>query len=732
MTRHHLFFARLACALSIVVILFSFAGTLPVQAQEPAPPCPKGDDGQCIPPSDSDLTAESTATLKLFTKVTQKGWYGADGVGMSNLGYGTVHTPYMAPGSAVTKAYLYWAILGPPSKPGFVYNRGYINGHAVYGTLLGSAEPDSSYPHAPQDIKAYSYRADVTAYVNKTSLGANALSNFASGRTDGADRWLYGPSYPLVDGASLVVLYKNASFPTSTVTIYNGASPLRSTDTVHLSFAGVNATYPSGLAYTTFIGAEGENYYGASSRFFENDLPSVIWNGSDPNGNNVNYYWGNVWDTMTVELTYMVNAPENDFWFSTHKDDFTPIWVAQVLAYSSGSQDTDGDSLPDGWELHGFDPNRDGYVEVPLPDYGASMWHKDLFVEADYMVDPDGNKYLPAISQLNDIVTVFNQAPVKNPDGTTGIHIHIDTGGADRTTPPETYANFNYYGGNQVPHTHNLGADTPGCSTYDWTAFQTYKDYNFYSARKPIFHYMIFADRLAPCFGTSSGMSRNGATDALFIKGAMDFIVSLGGWGGHGSDTDREGTFIHELGHNLGLRHGGNNHDNYKPNYLSVMNYLYQTMGVYRNGNVGHYDYSRFLLPSLNETSLYEIKGLQMPAAELVNGYATWWRCPSGAMNAAIANSALDWNCDGYIQVPPVKVDVNWPVTYPDGVTPYPHYYTALGSQNNWASITFKGNGMVGNALVLGELAAQGPLTTKWVDELKEENVPPAPSEPMR
>jgi hypothetical protein len=39
-------------------------------------------------------------------------------------------------------------------------------------------------------------------------------------------------------------------------------------------------------------------------------------------------------------------------------------------------------------------------------------------------------------------------------------------------------------------------------------------------------------------------------------------------------------TVMHELGHNLGLMHGGFENANYKPNYWSVMNYLYQLEGL--------------------------------------------------------------------------------------------------------------------------------------------------------
>jgi uncharacterized repeat protein (TIGR01451 family) len=51
------------------------------------------------------------------------------------------------------------------------------------------------------------------------------------------------------------------------------------------------------------------------------------------------------------------------------------------------------------------------------------------------------------------------------------------------------------------------------------------------------------------------------------------------------------GSIMHELGHNLNLDHGGNEGDNCKPNYVSVMNYDNQ-FGINRNGGGGILDYS--------------------------------------------------------------------------------------------------------------------------------------------
>jgi len=156
-----------------------------------------------------------------------------------------------------------------------------------------------------------------------------------------------------------------------------------------------------------------------------------------------------------------------------------------------------------------------------------------------------------------------------------------------------------------------------------------------------------------------------------------DFIVSLG----HvinevGNPPDRfniGGTFMHELGHNLGLRHGGGfdstaeDVPNYKPNYLSVMNYSYQFVGIPMsnpckvdpdcpdgalcNGTTcARIDYSNQVLPTgtatpglLNENgALDETAGLGSGNTDMF--FFTDARCN---FQVAPAQGPVDWDGDG-------------------------------------------------------------------------------------
>ena len=60
-----------------------------------------------------------------------------------------------------------------------------------------------------------------------------------------------------------------------------------------------------------------------------------------------------------------------------------------------------------------------------------------------------------------------------------------------------------------------------------------------------------------------------------------------------GSLDQQQGTFLHELGHTLGLRHGGGDNINCKPNYPSVMSYTSQFSTPISPTGVRPLDFSR-------------------------------------------------------------------------------------------------------------------------------------------
>jgi hypothetical protein len=344
-----------------------------------------------------------------------------------------------------------------------------------------------------------------------------------------------------------------------------------------------------------------------------------------------------------------------------------------ALGTSPTLADTDGDGLLDGWEVHGVNG-------IDLHAMGASPKHKDIFVEMDFMVRANATNGLgPNANVLAGVRKAFAEAAVTNPDGTPGINIHLETG-------------------NQAPYDDDLH---PYASE-----FFAIKSVHFDAARSPVFHYMIWANGYRQ--GSSSGVS-------MGIPHS-DFIVTLGKWNNNAGGTDKEkiGTFIHELGHNLGLTHGGGDHTPHKPNHISVMNYSFQTRGIPVNG-VAVFDYQRFPLPMLTENFLSETAGL---GGGQLAGYSTIIR----QTRVHAASGAIDWDNDASIDIGPVSVDINADLSLTDlSATP-----------NQWTAINFRG-GSIGSQQTLDmslELAEDAYEPFPYVELTEEMNEELAPDNP--
>ncbi|MCF8194634.1 MAG: Ig-like domain-containing protein [Polynucleobacter sp.] len=234
----------------------------------------------------------------------------------------------------------------------------------------------------------------------------------------------------------------------------------------------------------------------------------------------------------------------------------------------AGTLDADGDGIPDSAEVSGGT-----YAGIDLYAMGSRTDKKDIFIEVDYMNSTDAG-IIPRSESLQMVVNAF---AAKN------ISVHFDTGTQFSAT--FSTANFNLgQGSNVVAYEKCVTFDQNTCSSntstrrsiYDWKA--EYMDLR----RRNIFHYLLMGNSQL-----NSGASDSSGRAEL---PGNDLIVTMGGTGWGLSTTVgtklntliniQASTIMHELGHNLGLRHGGSNDVNFKPNYYSIMNYIYQLNGL--------------------------------------------------------------------------------------------------------------------------------------------------------
>jgi VCBS repeat-containing protein len=198
----------------------------------------------------------------------------------------------------------------------------------------------------------------------------------------------------------------------------------------------------------------------------------------------------------------------------------------------------------------------------------------------------------------------------------------------------------------------------------------------FDPVRHNFFHYVLFAHSRGipksplPCLdsgGKPAGPDANGACTAPLtdnpdfhvprtsggrgdLPAGGDSAVTLGWWDNFvGTDFNQASTLMHELGHNLGLWHGGAPwqltetgtapntrvnvyfEPNCKSNYLSLMNYAFGFAGLLDDDGVSHVDFSGGILGDLDETNLSDGALVGTPQ------YRTAWFTPTDANNPAKA-----------------------------------------------------------------------------------------------
>lgn len=290
--------------------------------------------------------------------------------------------------------------------------------------------------------------------------------------------------------------------------------------------------------------------------------------------------------------------PSTDEVFSTrlyldtdvHFDDCDNDGLGDSLEEGLGTdicgKDTDADGLTDAQEVIGVVESETA-PPVKLPTWGANPLVKDIFIEVDWVQtdDPDNlDRFRMPREAVADAQKMYP----------ADIKLHFDTGVANENAT--TITDYGDWGGALA-----MPSGTGACHTLS-------------PERRGLFHHYL-------------AISADG--------GGQGYYAGYCAFGSHNGIV-----LAHELGHNLGIGHGGNTPSvtvNCKPHYRSFMNYAY----VYRRDV--DFSSNRFGSLVLNPADLNENVGLGTtdPAimADMMNHPFRF--------KVNTATGAIDWNRDG-------------------------------------------------------------------------------------
>ncbi len=393
----------------------------------------------------------------------------------------------------------------------------------------------------------------------------------------------------------------------------------------------------------------GEGHYGG----FGTSMGNVAWTQSSIADQKTYLYF---WDGRE---TVVVPTPGSVQYFTGIFGPHLSFTIAAKNYIALAEADTDGDGLPDSWETRGIDINSDGVIDLDLPALGADPRHKDLFVEVDRMAGVPFQR-----SALDMVQTAFANAPVSNPDGLNGIDLHIQI---DEFVPFQEFIDDEFTDfqaikedswGTVLERNHATNAE------------------NILKAKKRAFRYCLFANKFPSGVVGRAEMPGN------------DLVVALGG---SPVQTEHEiaVTFMHELGHNLGLDEGGGDDVLFKPNYVSVMNYGFCEFQEEGTGDLLIPDFSREVMLPLDESNLDETIGIvsrKTPYVWSFFGLTDPNGVHQGIEQVLLNSQPWDWNGNNDLTEIGVEMDLTWLYPYDPNTNP-PTPGQILNGYDDWANL---------------------------------------------
>jgi uncharacterized protein YjbI with pentapeptide repeats len=661
------------------------------------------------------ISAEAQAAdpLHYFKNYFVTGDYAVAGVslkgkGVNGIATGKITMATVPPGADIVAAYLYWGEEEKNENPATANIT--FDGNAIIGAVLGDGNAAACFSSGGTTNKKASarmYRADVMRYlpIDKANSIRIANGDHTVSLPDSGGNGNGNVNY--AEGASLVVIYRlidpinPAIAPLRSVVIYDGDFTMsKKSPPMAQTIGGFYQTTLLPFAKMTQVVANGNN-----------DNTPLSVNGTTLDTTPFDTSWAN----PSFLFNLSANTSSLNTQVTSNSNQACLTWGAIVV--SMNVQDSDRDGLLDVWETKGLHLNEGtpttpatfgdcnsypGEPCVNLPAMGALPNKQDIFVEIDWMTGNANHphEHKPWLQSLRGVANVFKKH---------NIALHFDVGNnyqGNDFIVPTAYAQ----GGEVIaeetllcPNLRTQVCQFPNLpySALGWkVGFRAIKEgypllnlpAHFLHNRKDVFRYSLFSHALAipndPDNGTPKSVS--GVAD----RPGADFMVSVGLWRSNypefdqvGDFTVQAGTLMHELGHTLGLSHGGAfRTPNCMVTYPSIMNYLYQTRGLSGFDGSRNLDFSSGLLnpiaenlliedPNLLGTLKYKLRYYGPLTANDPPGSAAKTHCDGTKIQAGepqmvrLENqtSFIDWNHDNLKTSGFLQSDVNFSGKIGDG-----------------------------------------------------------------